>query len=165
MVPQCAICVRVLPHRCTPLATGYHNLPRKRLQPSLLLQGVGTAMYDFFVKEMNGGTEVDKEASFFCGDAGGRDGDHAGTDKEFAEKVGIPFKLPEDLFGEMEGKAPPKPGAATHVLKGEASTSVNADLVNTLAVRIDGRMPVSSTHSGFDRSIVTIHDLCMICRG
>ncbi|DBA85139.1 TPA: hypothetical protein ACH3X2_005859 [Trebouxia sp. C0005] len=43
---------------------------------------------------------ADHEESFFVGDAAGRLGDFADSDKQFAAAVGIPFKLPEDIFGE-----------------------------------------------------------------
>ncbi|GMH35945.1 hypothetical protein BSKO_03813 [Bryopsis sp. KO-2023] len=62
-------------------------------------------MWDFFVKNCNGGVEPDMDASFFVGDAAGRKGDFSNSDKEFAEGLGLPFKLPEDLFGEQEGKS------------------------------------------------------------
>ena len=36
--------------------------------------------------------------SFYCGDAAGREQDHSADDKNFAVAVGLPFKLPEDMF-------------------------------------------------------------------
>jgi bifunctional polynucleotide phosphatase/kinase len=38
---------------------------------------------------------ADKDASFFVGDAAGRVGDFAGTDRKWAINVGIPFFTPE----------------------------------------------------------------------
>ncbi len=42
--------------------------------------------------------EFDKETSFYCGDAMGRDIDWSDDDKKFAENVGIQFKSPEEIF-------------------------------------------------------------------
>ncbi|KAI0928143.1 hypothetical protein AcV5_005807 [Taiwanofungus camphoratus] len=42
--------------------------------------------------------QIDKEASFFVGDAAGRPDDHAGTDRKWALNVGIPFFTPEEYF-------------------------------------------------------------------
>ena len=47
---------------------------------------------------MNGGLAPDLSASFFVGDAAGRDGDHSDCDSEFAENVGVPFDVPEAAF-------------------------------------------------------------------
>ncbi|KAM9905930.1 hypothetical protein OXX59_009206 [Metschnikowia pulcherrima] len=43
--------------------------------------------------------EIDKEQSYFVGDAAGRDGDHSAADSGFAENAGVPFFVPEDYFG------------------------------------------------------------------
>lgn len=43
---------------------------------------------------------VDKEKSFYVGDAAGRDGDHLLDDLNFAKNVGLTFQIPEDFFGE-----------------------------------------------------------------
>ena len=40
----------------------------------------------------------DKKASVFVGDAAGRPGDHAVTDRQWAENVGIPFLTPEVIY-------------------------------------------------------------------
>jgi hypothetical protein len=37
----------------------------------------------------------DKDASFFVGDAAGRAGDFASTDRKWAVNIGIPFYTPE----------------------------------------------------------------------
>jgi bifunctional polynucleotide phosphatase/kinase len=42
---------------------------------------------------------IDKDASFFVGDALGRKGDFADTDKLFAEVIGIRWISPESMFG------------------------------------------------------------------
>lgn len=36
--------------------------------------------------------------SFFVGDAAGRPGDHSDSDRVFAEALGLPFRVPEDVF-------------------------------------------------------------------
>ncbi|KII88856.1 hypothetical protein PLICRDRAFT_159754 [Plicaturopsis crispa FD-325 SS-3] len=42
--------------------------------------------------------EIDKDASFFVGDAAGRAGDFAGTDRKWSLNAGIPFFTPEEYF-------------------------------------------------------------------
>lgn len=42
--------------------------------------------------------EIDKSKAFYVGDAAGRPGDWADRDIRFAENLGIPFKVPEDVF-------------------------------------------------------------------
>ena len=59
-----------------------------------------TGMFDHFVSACNGGVAVDVESSFFVGDAAGRPFDIAGTDKEFAAATKLPFKTPEEMFGD-----------------------------------------------------------------
>ncbi|KAE9406991.1 PNK3P-domain-containing protein [Gymnopus androsaceus JB14] len=44
------------------------------------------------------GVEIDKSASLFVGDAAGRDGDFASTDRKWALNVDIPFFTPEEYF-------------------------------------------------------------------
>ena len=44
------------------------------------------------------GSVVDLDASFYVGDAAGREGDHADSDLAFARNVGITFYTPEDFF-------------------------------------------------------------------
>ncbi|CAG9460313.1 unnamed protein product [Pedinophyceae sp. YPF-701] len=62
-----------------------------------------TGMFEFFVEHLNGGVRPSAE-SFFCGDAAGRDGDFAQSDKDFAEKIGYEFRTPEDEFGSCSHK-------------------------------------------------------------
>ena len=56
-------------------------------------------MWTHFTQNSNDGKEVDKENSYYVGDAAGRPEDFADTDKLFAEAIGMPFKVPEDVFG------------------------------------------------------------------
>ncbi|KAK9325816.1 polynucleotide kinase 3 phosphatase-domain-containing protein [Lipomyces orientalis] len=42
--------------------------------------------------------ELDREHSFFVGDAAGRRGDHSSGDKDFAKNLGIMFYTPEEYF-------------------------------------------------------------------
>ncbi|KAF9493422.1 PNK3P-domain-containing protein [Pleurotus eryngii] len=44
------------------------------------------------------GQEINKDQSFFVGDAAGRKGDFAGTDRKWALNVGIKFYTPEEYF-------------------------------------------------------------------
>lgn len=38
------------------------------------------------------------EWCYYCGDAAGRPSDFSDSDKEFARKLGVTFKLPEEVF-------------------------------------------------------------------
>ncbi|GAA6011052.1 hypothetical protein JCM11491_005920 [Sporobolomyces phaffii] len=58
----------------------------------------GTAMWDVFSRDYNGGVQIDYEKSFYVGDAAGRAGDHADTDRKFASNCGLPFFTPEEYF-------------------------------------------------------------------
>jgi bifunctional polynucleotide phosphatase/kinase len=66
-----------------------------------------TGMWDWFFNNSNEGVQVDKEASFYVGDAAGRqDGwkvkstkkDHSCGDRKFAQNIGIGFYTPEEYF-------------------------------------------------------------------
>ncbi|GBF92780.1 bifunctional polynucleotide phosphatase kinase [Raphidocelis subcapitata] len=78
-----------------------------------------TGMWTFMAGTCNGGVAPDLSASFYCGDAAGRQGnaaegvmaDFSDSDKEFAKAVGVQFKVPEDIFGKMEGKRAIDPNA------------------------------------------------------
>ena len=52
-------------------------------------------MYNTYVKDKK---RVNKEHSFYVGDALGRPGDFADSDKEFAVNSGIEYKSPEEIF-------------------------------------------------------------------
>ncbi|KAK9816622.1 hypothetical protein WJX72_002886 [[Myrmecia] bisecta] len=73
-------------------------------------------MWHFFVKNCNGGIAPDVSQSFFVGDAAGRAGDFADTDKAFAQAIGLAFKTPEEAFGEGDAKkvAPSVEGGPNH---------------------------------------------------
>jgi bifunctional polynucleotide phosphatase/kinase len=45
--------------------------------------------------ERRAGVVADLRASFFVGDAAGRAGDFASTDRKWARNVGVPFFTPE----------------------------------------------------------------------
>lgn len=52
--------------------------------------------------------EFDREASFYVGDAAGREGDWAAKDKEFAENIKIKFYTPEEIFPVQQKRIPVK---------------------------------------------------------
>ncbi|CDO94158.1 unnamed protein product [Kluyveromyces dobzhanskii CBS 2104] len=54
-------------------------------------------MFDEFVKDSQE-HEESIDLLFFCGDAAGRPKDFSNSDKEFANGLGVPFKLPEEYF-------------------------------------------------------------------
>ncbi len=53
-----------------------------------------TIMFDHLI----GNNKIDKQTSFFVGDALGRKSDFANTDKLFAENIGVSCYSPEDIF-------------------------------------------------------------------
>lgn len=53
-------------------------------------------MFTHFIKD----NTIDKDNSFFVGDALGREGDWADSDKQFAINIGIPYYSPEEIFKE-----------------------------------------------------------------
>ena len=57
-----------------------------------------TIMFDHLIGEY----EIDKEMSFFVGDALGRKTDFANTDKQFAENIGVSCYSPEEMFIEKK---------------------------------------------------------------
>lgn len=62
-------------------------------------------MWDALVQILRkDGHLIDKDASYFVGDAAGRKGDFLDSDKQFAVSVGIQFLTPEEIF--LEPKQP-----------------------------------------------------------
>ncbi|CAL9737118.1 polynucleotide 3'-phosphatase [Monosporozyma servazzii] len=58
-------------------------------------------MYSEFMQDISKKMDVliDKKCwQWYCGDAAGRKSDFSDSDSAFADKIGIPFKLPEDVF-------------------------------------------------------------------
>ncbi|GIL69987.1 hypothetical protein Vretimale_10021 [Volvox reticuliferus] len=87
-----------------------------------------TGMWDFFCQGHNGGVKPDLSKSFYVGDAAGRPGDFADSDKAFAAAIGIRFRLPEEEFGDMEGKRALPPGVMKkNKSEGGKLVAVNSD--------------------------------------
>lgn len=57
-----------------------------------------TGMWEFFCQKCNGDMKVNKEKSFFVGDAAGRAKDHGASDKEFAANCGLTFYTEDEFF-------------------------------------------------------------------
>lgn len=54
------------------------------------------------LQKLNPGLVLDKEASFYVGDAAGRPGEHSADDAGFAKAVGVRFIHVDDYFGEVQ---------------------------------------------------------------
>ncbi|CAM6098591.1 unnamed protein product [Calypogeia fissa] len=57
-----------------------------------------TGMWYLLEKYLNTGLPIDRERSFYVGDAAGRRTDHSDADSAFAKVLGLKFLLPEDVF-------------------------------------------------------------------
>ena len=62
-------------------------------------------MWQLFVRSCLGGRAPDMARSVYVGDAAGREGDFADTDKGFADAVGVRFLTPEEAFGDDSAAA------------------------------------------------------------
>ena len=119
--------------------TGYYRKPRPGIWEWLEASG-------------NSGVKVDREDSFYCGDAAGRDAgwsagkkkDFSCSDRLFAENVGVKFYTPEEFF--LGNKAtskftrPFKPikDAEKNLLDPSTSRLVPSSLTLSLMVGIQG---------------------------
>ncbi|KAK9937845.1 hypothetical protein M0R45_014612 [Rubus argutus] len=55
-------------------------------------------MWHILEQHFNSGISIDKDQSFYVGDAAGRSNDHSDADIKFAEANGLKFHVPEDYF-------------------------------------------------------------------
>uniref|UniRef100_A0A7I4FRT4 PARP-type domain-containing protein n=1 Tax=Physcomitrium patens TaxID=3218 RepID=A0A7I4FRT4_PHYPA len=55
-------------------------------------------MWHLLERHLNGGVPINKESSFYVGDAAGRKSDHSAADLGFAQAVGLKFYVPEEVF-------------------------------------------------------------------
>jgi bifunctional polynucleotide phosphatase/kinase len=92
---------------------------------------------------------VDVGSCFYVGDAAGRPGDHADSDKQFAANIGVTFKTPEELFGDSSS-------LAGHGGIGSASAEAPmlqrehiANAVQSAAKQFPGRVPIILVLCGF----------------
>lgn len=91
-------------------------------------------MWNLLVRSHNGGVAPDMKESFYVGDAAGRDNDFVDSDTnlpsradiDFAASAGLPFKTPEELFGEMDGKKKLVGGTVKDV---DTTSGPNAELL------------------------------------
>ncbi|KAF3434313.1 hypothetical protein FNV43_RR25416 [Rhamnella rubrinervis] len=56
-------------------------------------------MWHLMEQRFNSGIAIDKDQSFYVGDAAGRRNDHSDADIKFAQAVGLKFHVPEEFFG------------------------------------------------------------------
>lgn len=77
-----------------------------------------TGMVDYLV-EREGFPKASGGQYLMVGDAAGRPGDHAASDRRFAENLGIPFRTPEQFFLSADTPLPPDPHPLDSVEYGE----------------------------------------------
>jgi len=70
------------------------------------------------------GITIDKGTSYFVGDAAGRAGDHASTDRKFALNVGVQFYTPEEYFLKISPAPHTLPGFHVSSLKQDPQASL-----------------------------------------
>ncbi|KAH7682410.1 bifunctional polynucleotide phosphatase/kinase protein [Dioscorea alata] len=56
-------------------------------------------MWRLMEQNFNSGIAVDRNQSFYVGDAAGRPNDHSNADIKFAQAIGLKFYVPEEYFG------------------------------------------------------------------
>ncbi|PNH07342.1 Bifunctional polynucleotide phosphatase/kinase [Tetrabaena socialis] len=111
-----------------------------------------SGMWEYFCRNCNGGVRPNLASSFFVGDAAGRPADFASSDKEFAEAIGLPFRVPEDEFGEMEGKRSLPAGLMKQGEGGElvVANPDNAGLVHAFKQVADNAFAEGATEDAGD---------------
>eukprot|EP00246_Nothoceros_aenigmaticus_P014269 TRINITY_DN5338_c0_g1_i1.p1 TRINITY_DN5338_c0_g1~~TRINITY_DN5338_c0_g1_i1.p1 ORF type:complete len:234 (-),score=33.63 TRINITY_DN5338_c0_g1_i1:227-928(-) len=78
-------------------------------------------MWHLMERHFNEGMPIDKESSFYVGDAAGRPGDHSDADRGFAKAAGLRFFVPEDVF-----QMPPAPRGRVSVTETEAAAEASS---------------------------------------
>lgn len=73
--------------------------------PCILFMATGQDQYrkpntGMWVEMLKITGQVNSAASFYCGDAAGRPGDHSDSDLQFARALGLTFYIPEQVFGQ-----------------------------------------------------------------
>lgn len=93
---------RVLVYAATSLPSQKRTAKVSTPEVHAKMRKPGTGMWEdleLYIKNSLGDDyEIDKDQSFFVGDAGGREGDFLDSDKMFAEAYGVRFDVPENVF-------------------------------------------------------------------
>lgn len=86
------------PTRPSPKRT--KNISSVEVHKSMRKPEIGMWQYleEYLRKSLGDEYEIDKDSSFFVGDAAGRDGDFLDGDKVFAETIGLKFDVPDNIF-------------------------------------------------------------------
>ncbi|KAL5514211.1 hypothetical protein ACEPAG_2299 [Sanghuangporus baumii] len=96
------------------------------------------------------GVVIDKGKSFFVGDAAGRKGDFASTDRKFAENIGVKFCTPEEYF--LKQSAQPYQYKGTHVSKLPTNKGPRIIPTSSPILPVNGKKPEMVLFVGFPAS-------------
>lgn len=93
-----------------------------------------TGMWDYFSENLNDGIPINKDSSYYVGDAAGRDKgngrltkDHGYGDRAFAINLGIAFFTPEMFFLNQKETLPPLPQTIVEIFGTEGSIFIGKE--------------------------------------